>query len=229
MIIPKIWKVIKFHGSKPPTSCKFLLIVSSNPIDCPIIGGKWLITMVNSYSKPPTSDRLWFELPGDMRWSPNFNGTQPFLGPGVWKPYDQHSRGSWWYHLGWGKPFHLRNNLTTGWSKKMKELNMGPMALKFWCWEKAWNFDGKSPLSHGINLGELRTRTPNKDYLHRSIFRWFREHPRPSFKSQVQSAIAAHLDAFDLILALFDALGFLFLGISANLTSLEISWSHRRI
>ena len=49
-----IGKVIKFHGSKPPTSCKFLLIVSSNPIDCPIIGGKWLITMVNSYSKPPT-------------------------------------------------------------------------------------------------------------------------------------------------------------------------------
>ena len=45
-----IGKVIKFHGSKPPTSCKFLLIVSSNPIDCPIIGGKWLITMVNSYS-----------------------------------------------------------------------------------------------------------------------------------------------------------------------------------
>ena len=71
-----------------------------------------------------------------------------------------------------------------------------------------WNFDGKSP-SHG-------TWASNQDQeIFPSIHRWFRDqHHQASNPSSIRPA---RLDAFDLILALFDALGFLFLGISAPL------------
>ena len=53
--------------SEPPTSCNFLLIVSSNPIDCPTIRGKWLITMVQITDRICTL--IWLKTPLLMYWT----------------------------------------------------------------------------------------------------------------------------------------------------------------
>ena len=72
-----LWKIWKSVGmlfpiyeklkkcSEPPTCCNFLLVVSSNPIDCPIIRSKWLGTMVQITD--------WQDMHTDMAYNPLTN------------------------------------------------------------------------------------------------------------------------------------------------------------